>query len=301
MSNYTSQQLARISELDGAIDKAADQGDEMFFAAVAAKDEYIDEQGIDRDRLEVTGREVQENVGNETQKPTSTVVEYVSVWDEGTVTTHAVLDLRTGAVTDIEASDDGQDYEHLQYEEIRDVSRGVSAIVAPDEKGRYFLKDLSMLTQFGGTDIENQERNLSKEKQANALHCGEYKIRVPLKALLDDTQVKTLVAALQRSYDDGTAGGFDITSTGPVSEVTFYREMGDDLDVIQDNIARNALKSREPEAVVVEQLAYELAEHQDESPTVQEIVATMIERGAALLVEGDRAMVREEIGSVLKS
>ena len=142
---------------------------------------------------------------------------------------------------------------------------------------------------------------MSKENQANALHCGEYKIRVPLKALLDDTQVKTLVAALQRSYDDGTAGGFDITSTGAVSVVTFYREMSDDLGVIQDNIARNALKSREPEAVVVEQLAYELADHQDESPIVQEIVTTMLERGAALLVEGDQAMVREEVGSVLKS
>lgn len=142
---------------------------------------------------------------------------------------------------------------------------------------------------------------MSEENQAKTLHCGEYKIRVPLKALLDDTQVKTLVAALQRSYDDGTAGGFDITSTGPVSVVTFYREMSDDLGVIQDNIARNALKSREPEAVVVEQLAYELAEHQDESPIVQEIVTTMLERGAALLVEGDQAMVREEVGSVLKS
>lgn len=142
---------------------------------------------------------------------------------------------------------------------------------------------------------------MSKENQTNTLHCGGYKIRVPLKALLDDSQVKALVAALQRSYDDGTAGGFDITSTGPVSVVTFYREMGDDVDVIQDNIARNALKASEPEAVVVEQLANELEEHREESPGVQEIVATMRERGAALLVEGDQAMVREELGSVLKS
>lgn len=58
VSNCTRQQLARISELDAAIDTAADQGDDAFFAAVAAKDEYIDAQGIDRDRLEVTGREV---------------------------------------------------------------------------------------------------------------------------------------------------------------------------------------------------------------------------------------------------
>jgi hypothetical protein len=66
MSNYTHQQLARISELDTAIDAAADKGDDAFFAAVAAKDEYIDSQGIDRDRLEVTGRETQGNV----QSPT---------------------------------------------------------------------------------------------------------------------------------------------------------------------------------------------------------------------------------------
>ena len=62
MSNYTHQQLARISELDAAVDAAADKGDDAFFTAVAAKDEYIDSQGIDCDRLEVTGREAQGNV-----------------------------------------------------------------------------------------------------------------------------------------------------------------------------------------------------------------------------------------------
>jgi len=62
MSNYTHQQLTRISELDAEIDAAADKGDDAFFTAVAAKDEYIDSQGIDRDRLEVTGRETQGNV-----------------------------------------------------------------------------------------------------------------------------------------------------------------------------------------------------------------------------------------------
>ncbi len=47
MTNYTRQQIVRISELDAAIDSAADHDDEVFFAAVAAKDEYIDSQGID--------------------------------------------------------------------------------------------------------------------------------------------------------------------------------------------------------------------------------------------------------------
>ncbi|WP_199227652.1 hypothetical protein [Acidovorax sp. HMWF018] len=69
MSKNTHQQLARISELDTAIDAAADKGDDAFFAAVAAKDEYIDSQGIDRDRLEVTGREAQGNVSNYIERP----------------------------------------------------------------------------------------------------------------------------------------------------------------------------------------------------------------------------------------
>ena len=62
MPNYTPEQVARISELDAAIDAAADQDDDNFFTAVAAKDEYIDSQGIDRDQLEVTGREVPQRV-----------------------------------------------------------------------------------------------------------------------------------------------------------------------------------------------------------------------------------------------
>lgn len=69
MSNYTHQQLTRISELDAEIDAAADKGDDAFFTAVAAKDEYIDSQGIDRDRLEVTGRETQGNVSNYIERP----------------------------------------------------------------------------------------------------------------------------------------------------------------------------------------------------------------------------------------
>lgn len=74
LSNYTRQQLARICELDAAIDSAADQGGDVFFAAVAAKDEYIDSQGIDRNRLEVTGREVSQI---ETEDPALNIVEQV--------------------------------------------------------------------------------------------------------------------------------------------------------------------------------------------------------------------------------
>lgn len=60
-TNYTRGQLGRIGELDAASDAADDHGndDDDFFAAVAAKDEYIDSQGIDRDRMEVSGRDMQ--------------------------------------------------------------------------------------------------------------------------------------------------------------------------------------------------------------------------------------------------
>lgn len=89
----------------------------------------------------------------ETEKPGTTVVEFESVWDEGTVTTSAVLNLETGEVTNIESSDDGEEYEHLQYEQICDVSRGVSAIVVANSDNKYFLQDLAMVSQFGGADI----------------------------------------------------------------------------------------------------------------------------------------------------
>lgn len=67
--SYTREQLTRIAELDAAIDAVADQGDQAFFSAVAAKDEYIDSQGIDRDLLEKTGREVLNNVLGEKAQP----------------------------------------------------------------------------------------------------------------------------------------------------------------------------------------------------------------------------------------
>lgn len=96
LSNYTRQQLARIGELDAAIDSSADQGDDAFFAAVAAKDEYIDAEGIDRDQLEVTGREVKVHFTN-------------IVWDtDGLVAnlpTEAILEMADDADIDLEGAD----------------------------------------------------------------------------------------------------------------------------------------------------------------------------------------------------
>ena len=43
-------------------------------------------------------------------------VEYRSVWEEGVVSTYAQLNLNTGEVTDIETSDEGENYEHLVEE-----------------------------------------------------------------------------------------------------------------------------------------------------------------------------------------
>ena len=85
------------------------------------------------------------------ENPKSLAVEFVSVWEEGEVVTNAVLDLETGEVTDIETSDEGAEYKQLLFEEIRCLSRGVSAIVEAKNDNRYFLFDPEMLPQFGGT------------------------------------------------------------------------------------------------------------------------------------------------------
>ena len=102
------------------------------------------------------GLGVQNQKDRKVVKPQTTIVEFVSVWAEGEVVTNAVLDLQTGEVRDIETSDDGEDYEHLEYEEIRDVGRGVSATVEANDDNEYFLEDLSMLTQFGGVDLSRK-------------------------------------------------------------------------------------------------------------------------------------------------
>lgn len=138
----------------------------------------------------------------------------------------------------------------------------------------------------GSTAFQPQKVKVSTEQLTATAHGGQYKIRVPLKALLDATQVKSLVAALQRSFDDGTAGLFEVASTEQVSVVVFYREMSDDLEVIQANCASNLITASDPTEAVVEQLAMELAEHQDESPYVQELVTAMRELGSALLDAG---------------
>lgn len=89
------------------------------------------------------------------ESPTSTVVDFESVWDDGTISTKAVLNLQTGEVINIETSDEGDNFECLQYEQISDVSRGVTAMVVENGSGQYFLKDMAMLTQFGGAEIHD--------------------------------------------------------------------------------------------------------------------------------------------------
>ncbi len=132
---------------------------------------------------------------------------------------------------------------------------------------------------------------MSVEQQI--IRNGQYTIRVPLKASLDANQVESLVNALQRSYDDGASGLFEVGQTEDRTVVLFYREMSDDLEVIQMNIGMRVITSSDPTEAVVEQLALELALHQDEHPCVEEIVATLRELGAALLDAADHAMVRE--------
>ena len=124
------------------------------------------------------------------ETPTTTVVEFESVWDEGTVTTQAVLNLQTGEVTDIESSDGGENYEHLQYEEIRDVSRGISAVATDD--GQYFLNDLGMLVQFGGARKMKQfDFKVSQKPHSDGTVPEDQKISVEMtQEQFEDHQAK---------------------------------------------------------------------------------------------------------------
>ena len=80
--------------------------------------------------------------------PKTIAVEFESVWDDGSVTTQAELDLTTGKVFNIEVSDDGSSFEQLQYEQISYPAKGITALVESDRSNEYFLKNLSMLQQF---------------------------------------------------------------------------------------------------------------------------------------------------------
>jgi hypothetical protein len=124
-------------------------------------------------------------------------------------------------------------------------------------------------------------------KSDQAIDDGQYTIRVALNNLLSPDQVKTLVAALQVSFDDGTAGMFEIDSSGQTSVVTFCREISDDLEVIQGNLANGRLSLGDADSMVVAQLSDELSEHQDESPYMREIVASMRVPGAAKSMVGN--------------
>ncbi len=124
-------------------------------------------------------------------------------------------------------------------------------------------------------------------KTSPAIAGGQYTVRVALATLLSKDQVKALVDALQVSFDDGTAGLFTIESSGATSVVTFYRVISDDLEVIQDNLANGRLSAGDADSLVVAQLADELSEHQDESPYVREIVASMRVPGVAKSLVGN--------------
>lgn len=115
----------------------------------------------------------------------------------------------------------------------------------------------------------------NEDKTASSAGNDQYIIRVSLNTLLSEDQVTDLVAALQEFYDDGTAGGFFIESTGTVSVATFYRQMADDCEVIQQNIANGKIIATDAESAVVTQLSMELSEQQAENPYVREIVAAL--------------------------
>lgn len=91
-------------------------------------------------------------------------VDYVSTWEEGTIETKAKLDLRTGEVTDIESSDEGQHYENLISEKIRYRDRD------------YFIEnDERMLDYSIDKDDLKVAREASKYKSRKIKHLGEYR------------------------------------------------------------------------------------------------------------------------------
>lgn len=76
-------------------------------------------------------------------------VTFVSSWQEGEVRTFARLNLKTGAVDDIEVSELGEDYEHLleEYIETLDATRWAS-VVRQESGDGYQLASKESLSTF---------------------------------------------------------------------------------------------------------------------------------------------------------
>ncbi len=81
-------------------------------------------------------------------------VVFVSEWEEGEVATTARLNLKTGSVTNIEISDEGDHYEALIREYVRTVDGSVKADVEPSPDGEYMVMSSDeledMRTHFNG-------------------------------------------------------------------------------------------------------------------------------------------------------
>lgn len=142
---------------------------------------------------------------------------------------------------------------------------------------------------------------MTQQVEAAESHSGQYVVRVPMKSQLDAAQVSCLVRDLQLSFDNGTAGAFKVVATDLSSMVVFYREISDDLEVLQGNIASKLLTDPDPAAAAVKQLAEELALHQESNALMQELVTTLRARGAELLDLRDGDMIRASLCTELVS
>lgn len=139
-----------------------------------------------------------------------------------------------------------------------------------------FLSEHGLLEKFAA-----YAEKAAREENGDTDNRGGYTIRVALTSHLTPIQVTALVQALQGSYDDGTAGMFNVDSTGDVTAINFQREMAEDFDVIESGLAQGKLLPGDAESLVASQLALELELHQDESPYLREIVEALRVAGAA--------------------
>ena len=112
-------------------------------------------------------------------------VVYASTWDNGVVTTKAMLDLTTGEISSIEAADveEAGDLGQLLFEEISN-GDGVSAVVEKNADDRYFVKDPTRLVQFlpnGEETAEAGDIDLDAVAQWVGLHYGRNFAKDPEK------------------------------------------------------------------------------------------------------------------------
>jgi len=96
-------------------------------------------------------------------------VQFESRWEEGDVTTAGTLDLDTGIVTDIETSDEGDDYEHLIGEYVLVGDREIAVELGPDDN--YRMDEATLVS----IKVELYSRNVPENLHLEFLKMPEYR------------------------------------------------------------------------------------------------------------------------------